>query len=131
MCSRPSRSRTIVGSAVETIIWSRAAMNMPSMSPVRMITVWRLLSWGVSICSFGESIRVVCIHRAICTVHLYGAFKQASGSRDGDRTRRSGPGGDRDRALPPSPGVGQTRPDAQGQGADSRLQAAPDVQPDG
>ncbi len=36
------------GSAVATIVWSRAARNMPSISPIRMMTVSRWLKRAAS-----------------------------------------------------------------------------------
>ena len=43
-CSRPPRSPTIVGSAVETIVWSSAARNMPSISAAKIGTSLRSLT---------------------------------------------------------------------------------------
>ena len=38
---RSCRSLPIVLIAVETIVWSRAARNMPSISPDRIVRIWR------------------------------------------------------------------------------------------
>src|SRR3954452_6334912 len=38
---RPLRSSAIVRIAVETIVWSSAARNIPDMRPARMTTTWR------------------------------------------------------------------------------------------
>ena len=40
---RPPRSPTIVGSAVDTIVWSSAARNMPSMSATKTVASARPL----------------------------------------------------------------------------------------
>ena len=49
----PPRSPTIVGSAVATIVWSRAARNMPSITPANTSMTFRRFSsiGGVSVCS--------------------------------------------------------------------------------
>ena len=41
MCSTPPKSPTIVGSAVETIVWSRAASAIPAMIPTNTVWIWR------------------------------------------------------------------------------------------
>ena len=46
MCDPPLRSPTIVGSAVDTIVWSSAASSMPSMSAPMMSRMRRRLSPG-------------------------------------------------------------------------------------
>ncbi len=46
MCEPPLRSPTIVGSAVDTIVWSSAASSMPSMSAPMMSRMRRRLSPG-------------------------------------------------------------------------------------
>ena len=46
MCEPPSRSPTIVGSAVETMVWSSAASSMPSMSAPMMSRIERWLRPG-------------------------------------------------------------------------------------
>src|SRR3954451_12421562 len=38
---RPWRSSAIVRIAVETIVWSSAARNIPDMRAMRMTTIWR------------------------------------------------------------------------------------------
>jgi hypothetical protein len=46
MCDPPLRSPTIVGSAVDTIVWSSAASSMPSMSAPMMSRMRRRPSPG-------------------------------------------------------------------------------------
>ena len=50
-CSSPPRSPTIVGSAVETIVWSSAARNMPSISAAKIGTSSRSLLTPAALCS--------------------------------------------------------------------------------
>ena len=46
MCEPPLRSPTIVGSAVDTIVWSSAASIMPHMSAPMISRIWRRPSPG-------------------------------------------------------------------------------------
>src|SRR5690349_5576966 len=39
--SSPLRSSAMVRIAVATMVWSRAARNMPIISPTRIVTIWR------------------------------------------------------------------------------------------
>src|SRR5947209_7511590 len=45
MCESPPRSPTIVGSAVETIVWSSAAISMTSISPAKTTITLRPSRW--------------------------------------------------------------------------------------
>ena len=38
-CSRPLRSSAMVRIAVATMVWSRAARNMPIISPTRIVMI--------------------------------------------------------------------------------------------
>src|SRR6188472_4085275 len=44
---RPLRSSAMVRIAVATMVWSSAARNMPIISPMRMVTIWRWVSGPV------------------------------------------------------------------------------------
>src|SRR6266567_4051168 len=46
----------MVGSAVATMVWSRAARNIPSSSPVMMTRIWRRLSCGGAAGSAGPAV---------------------------------------------------------------------------
>ena len=56
------KSPTMVGSAVETIVWSRAARNMPSISPDMITRIWR---WVNPVSSTGGAIAVALIGRSL------------------------------------------------------------------
>ena len=47
-CAPPPRSPTMVGSAVETIVWSSAASSMPSMIVPKTRLIWRRVRVGAS-----------------------------------------------------------------------------------
>ena len=47
-CDPPPRSATMVGRAVETIVWSRAASSIPSMIVPKTRLIWRRVSVGAT-----------------------------------------------------------------------------------
>ncbi len=57
MCPAPPRSPTIVGSAVETIVWSSADSSMPSRIVTKMMFIWARDNRGgsVSVAAFGRT----------------------------------------------------------------------------
>ncbi|WP_245927212.1 hypothetical protein [Nocardioides silvaticus] len=50
--SWPPSSPTMVGSAVATIVWDRAATSIPNMSPTRTVRICRCVRSGIT-CSVG------------------------------------------------------------------------------
>src|SRR5690606_8228797 len=47
-CSWPPSSPTMVGRAVATIVWDRAATSMPSMRPASTVRIWEWLRTGTA-----------------------------------------------------------------------------------
>src|SRR3954447_24264182 len=87
MCETPPRSPTIVGIAVETMVWSRAAMSMPASSAEKMMLIRRRVrTIGGADMSVGGACKRCLLGRA--------AVPRARGTGGADDVGRSGGGRD-------------------------------------
>src|SRR5450756_2430676 len=68
--SSPCSSSAIVFMAVPTTFWSRAAKNMPDISPRRIVVIWRGVSSSDERCA-GVAVVVICpLGGAVSYTHL-------------------------------------------------------------
>src|SRR3954453_19407058 len=90
MCETPPRSPTIVGIAVETIVWSSAAISIPASSAEKMMLIRRRVSTmtGAAVSEVGACMEELLGRTTTPRVREVGGVQFSAGQPGGDGVPR-------------------------------------------